>query len=250
MGVLPPKPKVGRRVQATGFRAGGAFRQRGMSLIEIMVVIAILLALAVIVAPMFLSFLALEQQRVARELATDYGFLHDEAVLRNVTFRVAYHLDEGYYEIEVGRPDTLIFDNPEQLADYEEERQSRLRRMTEKERAQEGLSEGDDFAVLSEKFAQHRDLPQGTKFGGFYTPQYGKMVFADPDDDENTVVYSYIFANGFAEQTLVQIVDADNAESGWTISVESLSGRVQLFGEVRDLDDFDTRIPEQAPELP
>jgi hypothetical protein len=42
--------------------------------------------------------------RAARQIAMTYAQLHDEAILRNRTYRIAYHLDEGYYEIESGEP--------------------------------------------------------------------------------------------------------------------------------------------------
>lgn len=243
-----------------------------MSLVEVMVVIAILLALAVVMVPAISSLMQLQQRRVAQELATTYGYLHDEAVLQNVTYRIAYHIDEGFYDIESGAPDALIFDDPVEREEYERARADRLRILTEEERAERLASDEPDFAgafgnagsgtggdhagnlpVLVSEVRTRRTLPSGTVFGAVYTPQYGEFVEPDArkaEKDGPMVVYSYIFANGFMEQTILQIVDADDPTSGYTIATEPMSGRVTLVGELKGIDDFRGDIPDEAPELP
>ena len=91
-----------------------------------------------------------------------------------------------------------------------------------------------------------------------YTPQYEDLVepSVDPEDtdsvdpEEAVVVYSYMFASGFAEPTVVHIVERDDPESGYTVVVEPLTGRVHLHGEVLDHEDFFDDFPEEGPELP
>ena len=84
-----------------------------MTLVEVLVVVALLVSITAISMPALDTLFQLEQRKVAKELTLQYGLLHDQAVMRNVTFRIAYHLDEGYYQIEVGDADTLIFNDPE-----------------------------------------------------------------------------------------------------------------------------------------
>jgi hypothetical protein len=170
--------------------------------------------------------------------------------MRNVTFRIAYHLDEGYYQIEVGDADTLIFNDPEKRIEYEEEQESRLSAfMDEEDRPQESA-----FEALQDRFNAKRELPRGTVFRGVYTPQYGELVTAsgldiEVDPDDAVVVYSYIFGNGFSEHTIVQLMDEDDPTSGYSVEVEPLSGRVTLFGEFIDYEDRFDFIPEEGPEL-
>lgn len=245
--------------------------RHGMSLVEVMVAIAILLALAVVMVPAMGSFLQLEQRRVAQELATTYGYLHDEAVLQNVTYRIAYHIDENYYVIESGAPDALIFDDPDKRQAWEQARDDRMRSLSEDERAQALASEEPEFTgafgadagghagnngnlpVLQSDVRTRRDLPSGTVFGGVYTPQYGEFVEPDPVKalkDGPKVVYSHIFANGFTEQTVIHIVDASDPTQGYTIAVEPLSGKVTLIGDLKAFEDFRGDVPDEAPELP
>jgi hypothetical protein len=219
-----------------------------MSLIEVMVVIAILIGVAGIVVPTLTTYTQLEQRRTAKELALSYEMMHDEAVLRNVTFRVSFHLDEGYYEVEVGRPETLIFARPEDRESYEEEQERRLRMLTEREKAE--VQAPNNFQAVQEQFGGRHPLPSGTVFRRVYTPQYGKWVEPTGKPDEPAVVQSHIFASGFAEHTVIQLVDADDPDAGYTIEVEPLSGDVRLHAKLIRFDESFGWIPDEGPELP
>lgn len=227
--------------------------RRGMMLVEILVVIAILLGVAAILIPTVSSYMQLEQRRVAKELALSYELLHDQAVMRNTTFRIAYHLDANAYQVEVGDPDVLIFDNPEDRIEYEEDLEDLLDAFDEDDpdRPEDPTS---SFQKLQDRFGARVELPRGTRFGGVYTPQYEDMMEpsgVDPevDPEEAVVVYSYIFSTGFTEHTVVWLVDEDDPESGYTVEIEPLSGRVHLVGELRSWEDRFDFVPTAGPEL-
>ncbi len=230
-----------------------------MTLIEIMVVIAIIAVVLAVGLPTLRGILDAEQTAAARELALTYRYLRDEAALRNVTFRVAYDLDAASYTIEVGEPGTLIFTDPEARAEFEEELEDELKRFTARE-IEEG--EAADIEAKRGRFEGLNDpafesavsLPGNSFFHWIYTPQYEEAVYAPEEpaeeDAEHTVVYSYIFPNGFAEQTVVRIASIDDPEDGFTLVVEPLSGRVQLLDDPElELDDLLDWLPDEAPEL-
>ncbi len=75
-----------------------------MTLIEIMVVVALIALVMGVSVPTLRGVLDAEQAGAARELVMTYRYLRDEAALRNVTFRVAYNLDARTYKVEVGEP--------------------------------------------------------------------------------------------------------------------------------------------------
>jgi prepilin-type N-terminal cleavage/methylation domain-containing protein len=246
-----------RLAQAASLRARPW--RRGMSLIEVMVVIAILLAVAVITVPAIGAYLQLEQHRAAKELALTYELLHDEAVLRNVTFRIAYHLDEGKWKVEVGRPETLIFADPQARQDYEDELADKMKLLTEREKAEGegGTDEESEFQALQEMWSTERVLPRGSRFRRFYSPQYGGWVEPTEDsgqlrreDDPPLVVYSYIFPSGFSEPTVVQIVESDDPEEGYTVEVEPLTGTARIHPELVSYEEMLSDLPDTPPELP
>jgi type II secretory pathway pseudopilin PulG len=219
---------------------------------EVLVALAIAIVLAALVITGVSAYPPLQQHQAARELSMTYELLHDEAVLRNVTFRVAFHLDQSRWEVEVGRPETLIFDDPDERAEWEERLQDRMKLLTRREKAEEGTEDENGFQLAQDRFATKRELPRCTRFGGVYTPQYGEMQVPseDPDEEEPLVVYSYVFPNGFSEHTLVQLVLRSDPEEGYTIEVEPVSGRVVLHPDLYTIDQLQQDLPEIPPELP
>lgn len=227
-----------------------------MSLIEVLVVIAILIAMAAVAVPALQSVFMLEQRRAAQELCVTYERLHTEAVLRNKTFRIAYHLDDNFYEIQSGDAGLLIFSSAEARERYEESSEERLENMTEEELRE--LKSKEDFKTAEGAYQAKVKLPDHTRFAGVYTPQYETMrrpgdkgdVETEDGGEVQNIVYSYVFANGFTEPTVIQMVSADDAEDGYTIEIEPLSGRVRLHPDLIDYRDSFGFIPEDGPSLP
>lgn len=236
-----------------------AFGRAGMSLLEIMVVLAIMAAVLAIGIPSLSAIFDLQQRGAARELGMTYSFLVNEAAMRNVTFRIAYHLDENYYQIEVGDPDTLVFSDPDSRARFEQDREDRMRYLTRRE-AEEAAANGESQDALERfqglnapGFESRVELPSNSMFAFVYTPQYDgpQTPSEEPPEkaEDATVVYSYVFANGVAEHTVVRIVDASDPEDGYTVEVEPLSGKVSVESELRDIGESMSWIPDEAPSI-
>lgn len=227
--------------------------RRGMSLLEIMVVLAIMAGILAIGIPSISSIYDLQQRGAARELALTYKFLVAEAQMRNVTFRVAYNLDAGTYKIEVGDADTLIFSDPESLARFEAERARELKRFTRKE--EEEAKDDDPLArfegLTMPGFQSEVQLPGNSMFAWVYTPQYGEAQTpsdeAPEDPADARIVYSYVFASGEAEHTVVRIVNISDPEDGYTVEVEPLSGNVHVESELTDIGASMAWLPAEAP---
>lgn len=245
-------------------RRGGRRARRGMNLIEVMLVIAILLSLLVIVVPMVGWALKLGHKESATDLVAVYERLRDEAVLRNLTFRVAYHLEDRYYEVEVSEDAALLFADPETRERFEAAQQEKMERSASRFAdtdsnamiGEDGLSvETASFTKVQDKFLKRFDLPSGVVFGGVYTPAYGELVEPlrdDPEDleeHEKTVIYSYILPSGIAEHTFVTLVQEGDPDRGYTIEVEPMTGVVHVDREVRDWRDRFDFVPEEGPKL-
>ncbi len=241
-----------------GARRRAGRTRSGISLIEIMVVLAIMGVVLGIGVPSLAAIFDLQQRSAARELAMTYSFLINEAAMRNVTFRIAYNLDAGSYQIEVGDPGTLVFSDPESRAAFEAEREKEMKRFSkkdEKEAAENGEEADalDRFAGLnSPGFQTKVELPSNSMFAYVYTPQYEEpqTPSEEPPEDasEQRIVYSYVFANGVSEHTVIRIVSIDDPEDGYTVEVEPLSGRVSVESEATDIGASLAWIPTEAPD--
>lgn len=229
----------------------------GMTLLEIMVVIAIIAVVSAIAIPSMGAVFDLEQRGAARDLAMTYKFLLNEASMRNVTFRIAYNLDENTYQVEVGDPDTLIFSSPEALEAYTEEQDKKLHRL-DKQGAEEAAQATEQrFAGLSmQGFESKVELPGNSTWAFVYTPQYGEPQVPTPEDEREKrardgegprIVYSYIFGSGEAEYTVVRIVSVDDPEDGYTVEVEPVSGMVSVDSDLRDVGASLAWLPSEPP---
>ena len=85
-------------------------KRRGMSLLEVMVSLVIAIGVLAVAIPTIGTIFSLDQHRAAKDLALLYQQLHDEAIMRNVTFRVGFNLSDSSYTVEAGDPNTLIFE--------------------------------------------------------------------------------------------------------------------------------------------
>jgi len=235
--------------------------RRGLTLIEVMVAMAILMAVVAVAIPSLQGVLDLQQRGSAKELAQTYTWLIDEAKLRNVTFRITFNLDRNTWKVEVGDPNTLVYSTPEERLAAEEAEKEKMARFTKRE-----LEDGHgDAEVLTEDenrfvglddpaFTEGGELQGGAVFAYVYTPSYGPdgkrpSEKAPEEASEESVAYSHIFPAGSTEQTVIRIVDADDPEEGWTVSVEPLTGRVELSPDVIDPTEVLSWLPEQGPEL-
>jgi prepilin-type N-terminal cleavage/methylation domain-containing protein len=233
--------------------------RRGMTLIEVMVTVAIVLLILAVGIPSIAGLMALQQRGAVYELATTFAYLRDEATLRNVTFRIAFNLDRSTYEIEAGTPDATIFSTEEERVEWEQELEDRLNAYTEREIAegvanelmdQTGRFQGLEDVTLDTKV----ELPGGSRYGWVWTPQHedpvapAEFLAEDPEDD--TIVYAHIFPNGQLEPVVVRIVDEDDEDEGWTIIVEPLTGRIHLEDSVVEPEDLFDWLPVEGPEMP
>ncbi|MDP2314456.1 MAG: prepilin-type N-terminal cleavage/methylation domain-containing protein [Pseudomonadota bacterium] len=249
------RPRRDRARARRGARRGARRLRSGISLIEIMVVIAIMAVVLGIGIPSLAGIFDLQQRSAARELAMTYSFLVNEAAMRNVTFRIAYNLDAGTYQIEVGDPNTLVFSDPETRAAYEAEREKEMKRGDKKKEGAEGEEESDAlqrFAGLtSPGFQSKVTLPSNSMFAYVYTPQYDEPQTpseeAPETEADQKIVYSYVFANGISEHSVVRIVSIDDPEDGYTIEVEPLSGKVSVDSEETEIGASMAWIPSEAP---
>lgn len=234
-----------------------------MTLIEIVVVVAIMGLIAAVALPSLAGLLDLQQRAGAKELAQTYTWLVDEAALRNATFRIAFDLDQGSWKVEVGDPGTVVFSTPEEREEYDEALRDKMKRFTKRELEEGAAADIEDatgrFEGLTDpSFTTSQKLPYGTAFAWVWTPQYGEDgVRPDPDfkadeleeGETGRIAYSYIFSDGTAEHTVIRIVGEDDPDDGYTVEVEPISGRVHLHSDLVEPSESMAWLPDEGPSL-
>ncbi|MEQ1569377.1 MAG: type II secretion system protein [Myxococcota bacterium] len=226
-----------------------------MSLLEVMVVIVIVLALTAVMIPAAYAVFELNQRAAARKIALTFERLHDEAVMRNRSFRITFFLDEGKYVIEPGEAGALVASGPIERAEQEAALKTKLDRMSDEEKQAWKMKNKQPFELLEVAGKMEVELPGGVAFGGFYTPQYGHVVkpgetLDGMEKDEKLHLFSYVMNNGHVEHTIIWLVDSRDPTDGWTVEVEPLSGGVRLHGGLVNPEDEYAFVPETPPTLP
>ncbi len=238
-------------------------RRAGFTLIEVMVVVAVLVIIAAVGVPSLAGLMDIQQRGAAKELAQTVTWLSDEARLQNVSFRLAINLDRNTWQIEVGDPGTLVFGSPEERVKAEEELKDAMFRFTEREVEEGAASEegaeveglGNGFTALEDpSFTTKSELPGDTRFAWVYTAQYGEDGLrphdAPPEDAaEDRIAYVHVFADGTAEHAVIRLVSGDDPEDGYSVEVDPLTGRAAITTDVVDPSQSFSWIPTEGPTL-
>ena len=231
--------------------------RRGMTLAELVIAIAVMGLIALVGAPALSGALAVKQQSSVKNLGQTYIWLLEEAALRNVSFRVAFNLDNHSWKVEVGEPEASAFRTPEEAEEHRTAIKRKMRKYT-KRQIDAGEVEIEDEpkfnALQDDVFKTKQTLPEGLVFDFVYTPQYGEdgirpNIDGEPDPEEPRIAYSHIFPDGSAEHTVVRIIEEDNPDEGYSLEVEPISGKIRLTDEIVTPKDSLDWIPEEAPTI-
>lgn len=88
-----------------------ATSQQGLTLIEVVVVLALVGVLLLAAIPSVRAVMGVDLKSASRELAASLRYVYDEASVRNIVMRVAYDLDNRTWWVEGADSDVRIFGN-------------------------------------------------------------------------------------------------------------------------------------------
>lgn len=232
--------------------------RRGMTLIELVIVVAIMGMIAAIAAPSLNSILGLEQQASIKEMGQTMMWLQEEAALRNVAFRMEINLDRNTWKVEQGDPSSLIFSTPEEAEEFRDEQRAQMRRFTKRQIESGEVDIAEDpsqfGAIEDPRFNTKQTLPEGLQFAFVYTPQYGEDGVEPnndlPDDPEDeAIAHIHVFPDGTAEHTVIRIVEVDDPDVGYSLEMEPMGGTVRFLNDIIDPRESLSWIPDEGPDF-
>jgi prepilin-type N-terminal cleavage/methylation domain-containing protein len=182
----------------------------GLTLVEILVVVALISLIAAISLPSVGGYLKLSLNTAARELSSTIKEAYNSAVMTGKVHRLVYDLDAHEYWVESG-PATALLDTPE--SKEREERRKRFAKPGEKD-PKEGI-----FALEKGVTRKKKPLPGGVSFEDVLT-EGSKEPFI------NGKAYTHFFPHGITEQTLIHLKDGQKHQS--TLVISPLIGRTQV----------------------
>ena len=138
------------RITASLRASARATTQRGLTLIEVVVVLSLVGVLLLAAVPSVRAVMGVDLKSASRELAASMRYVYDEASVRNVVMRLAYDLDNRTWWVEAADSDVRIFGNrkeKEAFDDFMEKKKLSDERV--KERAEQRKSAQPDLTELS-----------------------------------------------------------------------------------------------------
>ena len=192
--------------------------QDGFSLIELLIVVAILGLVGMIAIPSISNTFRFSVQSSAREIATLIKDTANSAQITGRVHRIAYDLKTDQYWVESSSETTLL-KSDESKEKAKENKSFFSSKDAEEEKKNGGFHQEN---LLTKK---KRPLAIGVKF---------KDVITEQSDEPITegIAYTHVFPQGMSEKTVVHLIDTAKNET--TLIVTNLLGRCQVQGHYID----------------
>ena len=182
---------------------------KGLTLIEIIVVMAIIAIFTVIALPRFQNKLSLHIKKHARMLSGTIRFLYTQAALKNVTYRLHYDFANQTYSVEKSSDAVRLTSTDDSKTNWNDEGSLTQEKKT-----------GPKFTEDKELLKKPVQLQKSIKFKDIKTE-----LSKDPITEGHA--YTHFFPSGYVEQTRIRL----ESETGdiYTIIVEPLTGRAKVY---------------------
>jgi general secretion pathway protein H len=201
---------------------GEARQPRGFTLIEVLIVVAVIGVLALAAAPAVNSFTGANARSSASEIAGAFRYLFDTATLRHQTCRMVFDIDgrEWWAECTTAAPggrrnqpvmgkDGVAEDDERELArGFSDEVDAEKRKFLARAR----------FAEFKDRQVQKRKLKGSAAFEKIWTPR-------NRDPQTKGKAYVYLYPQGQADRAQIPVADGGNA---YTVVTQPLTGRARV----------------------
>jgi prepilin-type N-terminal cleavage/methylation domain-containing protein len=188
--------------------------EAGFSLIELLIVVAILGLVGMIAIPSISNTFRFSVQSTAREIATLIKDASNSAQVTGRVHRIAYDLKANQYWVESTADSTLL--KSDESKKKAEEHHSIFSSDDEKDKKKNG-----GFHQENSLTKKKRTLAIGVSFKDVVTEQSDEPITTG-------MAYTHIFPQGMTEKSLIHLIDTSKNET--SLVVTNLLGRCQVQG--------------------
>jgi general secretion pathway protein H len=185
--------------------------ESGFSLIELIVVIAIIVLISIFAIPGLSSYFQLSLNSATRDIASSIKEAYNATVVSRRVHRLVFDLEKNEFWVESG-PANLLLDTKESRD--KEERRKKL------STAIGTGSEESAFQMEKSITRKKVSLPRGVVFEDVITQQSTEPLTSGK-------AFSHFFPNGLSEQTIIHLTD--QSKHRITLAISPLLGQTDLY---------------------
>lgn len=192
--------------------------ERGFTLVELMIAVAVVALLAAAVVPAVSSLSGADARKAAGELSGSLRYLFDTAALRHATCRMVLDLDARTFGAECAPRLVGVARGSGPAAEPLDEEELERRFPDEEDPARRRLLASSRFGAFKDQLLRKRELPGSTAI---------REVRVEGRNEPITEGQAYVhfFPGGQAERAYVEIADGGAL---YTVVVEPYSGRSRV----------------------
>ena len=208
---------------------GDGRQPRGFTLIEVIIVVAVIGVMAAAAMPAVNSFTGANARSAAGEIAGAYRYLFDTAALRHQTCRLVVDIDarEWWAECTTATPGNRRGQPVMSKDGTAEDDERGLARVfsDEPDPEKRKFLARAKFAEFRDRQVQKRKLKGSATFEKVWTPR-------QRDPQTKGKAYVYFFPQGQADRAQIPVADGSNA---YTVVTQPLSGRARVVNGIPEV---------------
>ncbi len=189
--------------------------KRGFTLVEILVVIAIISAIAGIGIPTIKNILRSNLKSSAFQIASLSKFAYDSAVVKGKTHRITFDFDNKTYKLEVAGSEDFLVEQKEDDKENNKDKYNKKNK-TEEQKPQE-------FYAFSGDIGKEHKLSSGVDFDSIENLNTKKKYTED-------VAYVYFFPQGETEDVIIRLSGKKSNTGFYSIRLNPLNGKAKIEG--------------------
>lgn len=186
--------------------------RRGFTLIEILVVIAVLAAIVGIGTPTIKNVLRTNLRSSAFQIASLSKFAYDSAVIRGRVHRIVFDFDKKTFQLQVSMSDEMVVE--------QEEDQEAASGLSPDKKEEEKPQNFSDFPG---EIGKKQKLASGVELDSVENLNTKKKYTQD-------IAYLYFFPQGATEDTIIRLSGQKNRTGFYSIRLNPLNGKAKVEG--------------------
>ncbi len=193
---------------------------KGFTLVEILIVIAVLAAVIGIGAPTIKNVLRTNLKSSAFQIASLSKFAYDSAVIKGKIHRIVFDFDKRTFQLQVSSSDELV-----EVVDEEDDSISDREKREKQEKEKKEV-----FYDFAGEIGKVQKLASGVELDSIENLSTKKKYTEE-------IAYLYFFPQGATEDTIIRLSGQKSRTGFYSIRLNPLNGKAKIEGRYLEVEE-------------